>query len=86
MSNRKYSSDEVMKMKLPPHHSPFAGNGLSRTAMLYKIATLAGRKLTPVELNQIKNINPRRLESVYNEVILTNDKGQAAFALQFILK
>lgn len=47
----------------------FAGNGLSRTAMVFKIATLAGHKLTPVELNRIKTINPRALERVYDSVL-----------------
>ena len=47
----------------------FAGNGLSRTAMVFKIATLAGHKLTPVELNRIKNIKPRALERVYDTVL-----------------
>jgi len=47
----------------------FAGNGLSRTAMVFKIATLAGHKLTPVELNRIKDINPRALERVYDTVL-----------------
>lgn len=47
----------------------FAGNGLSRTAMIYKIATLAGHKLTVPELNRIKNVNPRSLERVYDLVI-----------------
>ena len=36
----------------------FLGNGLSRTAMVFKIATLAGHKLTVPELNRIKDINP----------------------------
>ena len=47
----------------------FAGNGLSRTAMVFKIAMLAGHKLTPVELNRIKDINPRALERVYDTVL-----------------
>ena len=47
----------------------FAGNGLSRTAMVYKIATLAGHKLTVPELNKIKDINPRSLERVYDQII-----------------
>ena len=38
----------------------FLGNGLSRTAMVFKIATLAGHKLTVPELNRIKDINPPR--------------------------
>lgn len=47
----------------------FLGNGLSRTAMVFKIATLAGHELTPVELNRIKYINPRALERVYDSVL-----------------
>lgn len=66
--------------------SPFAGNGLSRTAMVYQIATLAGRKLSIPQLNKIKDINPRRLESVYNEVVRLGDQGNTRFALQLILK
>lgn len=49
---------------------PFAGNGLSRTAMVFKIATMAKHKLTVVEMNKIKTVNPRSLESVYTH--LTN--------------
>lgn len=67
-------------------HSPFAGNGLSRTAMVFKIATLGGVKLTVPQLNKIKDINPRRLESVYDEVVRLGDQGNARFALQLILK
>ena len=47
----------------------FGGNGLSRTAMVFKIATLAGHKLTVPELNRIKDINPRALERVYDSVL-----------------
>lgn len=47
----------------------FAGNGLSRTAMIFKIATMAGHKLTIPELNRIKDVNPRNLERVYEEVV-----------------
>lgn len=47
----------------------FAGNGLSRTAMIFKIATMAGHKLTVPELNRIKDVNPRSLERVYEQVI-----------------
>ena len=43
----------------------FAGNGLSRTAMVFKIATMGGVKLTVPQLNKIKDINPRSLERVY---------------------
>ena len=47
----------------------FLGNGLSRTAMGFKIATLAGHKLTVPEMNRIKTINPRALEKVYDSVV-----------------
>ena len=47
----------------------FAGNGLSRTAMVFKIAMLAGHKLTAPELNRIKDVNPRALERVYESVV-----------------
>lgn len=63
----------------------FAGNGLSRTAMLFKIATIAGQKLTVPQLNKVKEVNPRRLEQVYNEVVRMNDAGNAMFALKLIL-
>ena len=63
----------------------FAGNGLSRTAMLFKIATIAGQKLTIPQLNKVKEVNPRRLEQVYNEVVRMNDAGNAMFALKLIL-
>lgn len=66
--------------------SPFRGNGLSRTAMLFKIATLAGHKLTVPEMNKFKNVNPRSLERVYNEVIRMGDSDNAMFALRLILK
>ena len=64
----------------------FLGNGLSRTAMVYKIATVAGHKLTPVELNRIKDINPRALERVYDTVLGGASKGDALFALRLVLK
>lgn len=66
--------------------SPFAGNGLSRTAMIFKIATIAGHKLTVPEMNKFKEINPRSLERVYNEVVRVGDAGNALFALRLILK
>lgn len=66
--------------------SPFRGNGLSRTAMLFKIAMLAGHKLTIPEMNKFKEVNPRSLEQVYNEVVRVGDAGNARFALQLILK
>ena len=46
----------------------FAGNGLSRTAMIFKIATIAGHKLTVPEMNKIKEVNPRNLERVYDHI------------------
>lgn len=64
----------------------FAGNGLSRTAMVYKIATVAGHKLTVPELNKIKDINPRSLERVYDQIIGGGTSGDAMFALRLILK
>lgn len=66
--------------------SPFGGNGLSRTAMVFKIATVANHKLTVPELNKIKNINPRSLEQIYNQVIGGGNLGDAMFALSLILK
>lgn len=65
---------------------PFAGNGLSRTAMIYKMATLGGVRLTPVLLNKIKDVNPRQLERVYDEVVRVGDKTNALFALRLMLK
>lgn len=64
----------------------FLGNGLSRTAMIFKIATLAGHKLTVPELNRIKDVNPRSLERVYDQVIGGGTSGDAMFALKLILK
>lgn len=64
----------------------FGGNGLSRTAMVFKIATLAGHKLTVPELNRIKDINPRALERVYDSVVGGVSKGDAMFALRLVLK
>ena len=64
----------------------FAGNGLSRTAMVFKIAMLAGHKLTVPELNRIKDINPRALERVYDSVLVGVRKGDALFALRLLLK
>lgn len=42
----------------------FAGNGMSRTSMMFKIATIAGHKLTVPELNKIKELNARRVETM----------------------
>lgn len=64
----------------------FAGNGLSRTAMVYKIASVAGHKLTVPELNKIKDINPRSLERVYDQIIGGGTSGDAMFVLRLILK
>ena len=63
----------------------FAGNGLSRTAMLFKIASVANHKLTVVEMNKFKNVNPRSLERVYDEVLRVGDADNARFALKMIL-
>ena len=54
--------------------------------MLFKIATLADHRLTIPELNRIRNINPRQLEHVYEEVVRMGDPGNALFALRLILK
>jgi hypothetical protein len=64
----------------------FLGNGLSRTAMVFKIATLAGHKLTVPELKRIQDINPRALELVYDTVVGGGSKGDALFALRLVLK
>jgi len=64
----------------------FAGNGLSRTAMIFKIATVACHKLTIVELNKINNVKPRSLERVYDEVLRVGDQNNAKFALSLLLK
>lgn len=66
--------------------SPFAGNGLSRTAMIFKIATLGGVKISVPQLNKIKDVNPRSLERVYDEVVRQGDKDNARFALSLLLK
>ncbi len=63
----------------------FAGNGLSRTAMIFKIAKVAGHKLTVPEMNKFKTINPRTLERVYDEVLRVGDSINAKFALQLLL-
>ena len=64
----------------------FAGNGLSRTTMIFRIATMGGVSLSVPQLNKIKDVNPRTLEKVYDEVIRMGDKGNALFALSLILK
>lgn len=62
----------------------FAGNGLSRTAMVFRIVTIAGHSLTVPQLNKVKDLNPRGLERVYDEVIRVNDAGNARFALSLL--
>ena len=54
--------------------------------MIFKIATIAGHKLTVPEMNRIKEANPRGLERVYDEIIRMGDPGNALFALRLILK
>ena len=54
--------------------------------MVFKIATVAGHKLTVPELNRIKDINPRALERVYDSVLGGVSKGDALFALRLVLK
>lgn len=66
--------------------SVFAGNGLSRTAMIFRIATIAKHKLTVPELNRIKDVNPRSLERVYDEVVKMGGVNNALFALKLLLK
>lgn len=41
--------------------------------MLFKIATVAGHRLTVPEMNKFKNVNPRSLERVYDEVLRIGD-------------
>ena len=53
--------------------------------MLFKIATIAGHKLTVVETNKIKDVNPRSLERVYDEVVRVGEAGNALFALRLLL-
>ena len=64
----------------------FSGNGLSRTAMVFRIATIAKHKLTVPEMNRIKDINPRSMERVYDEVLKMGGVDNALFALKLILK
>ena len=54
--------------------------------MLFKIALVAGHKLTVTEMNKFKDVNPRSLERVYDEVVRVGDPGNALFALKLILK
>lgn len=60
----------------------FPGNGLSRVAMIFQIATKAHHNLTIPELNRIKNINPKKLEDIYEMIIKdTMTSSDAKFAL-----
>ena len=54
--------------------------------MIFRIATMGGVKLTVPQLNKIKDVNPRQLERVYDEVLRIGDKANALFALKLILK
>ena len=54
--------------------------------MVFRIATLGGVKLSVPQLNRIKDLNPRQLERVYEEVVRLGDKASALFALKLILK
>lgn len=72
--------------KISSSGSPFKGNGMSRTAMIYKIATMAEHKLTIPEMNRIKDVDPRTLERLYDEVLRKGDKGNAQFALNLLLE
>lgn len=54
--------------------------------MVFKMATLGGVKLSPTHLNKIKELNPRQVERVYEEVVRVGDKANALFALRLILK
>ena len=64
----------------------FSGNGLSRTAMVFRIATIAKHKLTVPEMNRIKDINPRdswRAPKAFRQHIAVE---MAKRALKLILK
>ena len=54
--------------------------------MVFRIATIAKHKLTVPEMNRIKDINPRSLERVYDEVLKMGGVDNALFALKLILK
>lgn len=42
--------------------------------------------MTVPQLNKIKDVNPRSLERVYDEVMRVGDATNALFALRLILK
>ena len=54
--------------------------------MVFKIATMGGVTLSIPQLNKIKDLNPRSLERVYDEVVRVGDKANALFALRLMLK
>jgi len=54
--------------------------------MIFRIAAMGGVELTIPMLNKIKDVNPRSLERVYDEVLRVGDAGNARFALRLILK
>lgn len=54
--------------------------------MVFRIATMGGVRLTVPMLNRIRDVNPRQLERVYDEVMRVGDAGGARFALGLILK
>ena len=54
--------------------------------MVFRIATMAGHVLTTVELNKVKELNPRSLERVYDEVMRVGESTNAQFALGLMLK
>ena len=85
MNATKRMKPKSAPAKLGGVTSPFAGNGLSRTAMVYRIATIAGHTLSVVEMKKIKNVNARSLESAYNEVLRLGNPDDALFALKLIL-
>lgn len=85
-SKREQGKDGIGHAEREQARCGFLGNGLSRTAMVFKIATLAGHKLTVPELNRIKDVNPRALERVYDSVVSGVSKGDALFALKLVLK
>lgn len=60
------------------------GHGLSPTAMVFKIATIAGKTLSVRQMNSIKDINPRTLKRVYDDVVHDKDKTKADIAMQLL--
>ena len=83
---REQTKADFQSAKREQARRGFLGNGLSRTAMVFKIALVAGHRLTVPELNKLKDVNPRSLERVYDQVIGGGTSGDALFALRLILK